>query len=183
MCPTPRMTYATSLRRPVQFLSKKLVRRHVVLADVGLGVPVGNTIEHMVPQSILKKIAPGARLERDMLNLVTLPNSMNCAHGSHKIGERWIPPVHLRGLYARAALYIADIGPRALEVVNDLAMPIDLAKEWDRESPLTVAVRDRMVTLAMAQGPFVLRADEGAMVWRRADALEVLRPGSSIDDR
>lgn len=174
------MVRTSMLRRPVRFLSRRLVRRHVVFADIGLGVPVGDTLEHMIPRSVLEIIAPGAHLERDMLNLLTVMRSDNRAHGSRKIGVEWSPPGYLRGMYARAALYIADIGPQARNVVDDLAMPIDLAIAWDREYPSSARVRDRTVALAVAQGPFVLRGDGAAMAWRRADPVEILFPGPPL---
>ena len=162
------VTYRSAwrLRRPVPFPSKRAGRTALVAADAHAGWPIGDTIEHVVPRKWLAAITGKHALERDLLNLVTLPRSLNCSRGASKVGTVFVPPKHLRGAYARAATYVAEIGETAAEIVDTEVIDRELAREWDSEYPATLRERERHAILADVQGRYVLRESHGGVhVW------------------
>lgn len=179
--------------RPTPYRGARDLRRLVLRLDASAGVR-GDTLEHIVPKTHLKRIAPkGANLHLDALNTVALPGRVNWERGSKPIGSRWLPPARLRGLYARAVLDVSNVGDRAADVVDDSVMRLDLAREWDEEYALTAWEVRRALALDGAQGGWALRElvdDDGpsarsrrlpGWAWVRRDRVEW--PWSPIAER
>jgi hypothetical protein len=161
---------AFSKVRPIEFMGRRDIRRVIRTADAMAGIIVGDTIEHMVPKSVLRHIDGNShRLDLDMLNLVSLPRVMNATRGCRRIGCEWTPPLYLRGVYARSAMYIAAIGSEAAELVDERSMRLELAGQWCAEFPMTEWERRRASAIAYTQGRYVLRQlDDGTYAWRDA---------------
>jgi hypothetical protein len=157
--------------RPVPVSPYGALRRRVLAIDNGNGIE-GDTLEHMVPRTVLKAVAPkhATLLARDAFVCVALPGRVNNARGCKRIGGgrgEFMPPHALRGLYARAALYVASISPFATEVVDARAISVDLALEWNDEHPAPAWEAERARAFVEFQGAFVLR-DAGDLLWRPA---------------
>lgn len=164
--------------RPRPFPSRPAAKRELVLADASAGIPITPcaTVEHIVPRQWLREMHPGWQLDHDVLNWVTLPLRANRARGSLKLGTVWLPPRHLRGVYARASQYVADIGPRAAEIVDERVICAEVAAEWIAEWPADDREAARGVRLADFQGAYVAREDGvGGLVWHRAACVCDLR--------
>jgi hypothetical protein len=81
----------------------------------------------------------------------------------------------LRGLYARASLYVAAIGDGVAELVDERSMRLELAGEWNAEFPMVSWERRRASAIASTQGRFVLRETvDGGCAWRRAVMTDLL---------
>ena len=140
-------------------LTYRRLRALVLDTDNHIGIG-GDTLEHIVPRCVLKDITPAHKLELDAFTCVALPGAVNSSHGIRRIGSgagEFAPPHILRGVYARSALYVASISPRALRVVDTNVMPIARALDWNAEYPEQAWERERSKTFAMAQGAYVLR--------------------------
>lgn len=169
-------------------LPYRRLRALVLDTDNQIGIS-GDTLEHIVPRCVLRDISPAHKLELDAFTCVALPGAMNSSHGVRRIGTgagEFAPPHILRGTYARSALYVASISPRALVVVDTNVMPIARALDWNAEYPEQAWERERAKTFALAQGAYVLRdsvcdGPGSDLRWRAAQPADVLVGGIADD--
>ena len=163
--------------RPAPFLNKTRLRSLVRAGereDVrGLSVWSTPSLTTLVPSRVLWRAAPGQQLHRDALLNSTLST---VRQRSGRMGVAWCPPLELRGRYARAALYVASIGPYAADLVDDEVVDIETVLEWDHDHPMDHRDHVRAALAACYQGPWVLRDNGSRLVWveRRAASLEHL---------
>ena len=109
-------------------------------------------VNTLVPQRVLDRAAPKQNLQLDLYlntHLSTL--------GAGRMGVRWCPPRHMRGRYARAALYVASISPEATHAIVETHADMGVLLEWDFDCPPN---KDDLVRRSLArtfQGDWMLR--------------------------
>ena len=122
-------------------------------------------LESLVPIRILRAIGGG--IENDaMIRTLRAPTVMLDLHRS-----RVTRPVRSldRGAVARAAIYVASIGPRARDIVDSWHIPIQTAVELDFENPPSASTRRRTRRVLDGQGAYVAREIRGGIVWMPVD--------------
>lgn len=116
----------------------------------------------LVPASVLWRVAPGHKLHRD-----AFLNTYIGTQGTGRMGVTWCPQADMRGRYARAALYVASIGPTAWDTVQELVADADTLLEWDLDHPPTRRDLKRQSLFDALQGPWVLSTVRDVQTWVR----------------
>ena len=152
--------------RPMAYLSKPALRTCVLGIDNAcIRTISGDSLELMIPKRYLK-LAQLDVLERDARLHIALPSSIRSRHGNRKLGELYVPPKPLRGVYARAARFVAETGDIAAEVMHNEVIDETLMYEWDFDAPRTVWEGARDGVFQVAQGSWrPMQAPSGDAIW------------------
>jgi hypothetical protein len=145
-----RYVVPSSNKRPLPYMPYRRMHEMVRSSE---GRPVSSPVNPLIPESLLRSIAPNQSMHLDAL---THSTRSHLRHG--RMGRDWVPDTRHRGLLARAALRVAFIGPGASETVNDVHVAIDLVIEWDYDHPPCAWEIRRYSLIVEGQGAYALRA-------------------------